>query len=139
MIDFLCMYLLENMAKFSSWVDLSRFLNHHAISLELKMGDSGPPRPFKFNHEWMKVDGFKDLIAKVWSVEYYMHVLSPLDLLYVKICRLKREVKGWVNDRTALNKNSLKEIEFKIKCLIAKTTSLTWNWHDKYILVGLEN
>ena len=121
------MYLLENLVKFSPWVDLSIFLDHHVISLELEIGDSGPPRPFKFIHEWMKVDGFKDLIAKEWSTEDYMHVLSPLDLLYVKIRRLKREVKGWVKARTALNKKSLKEIEFKIGCLMDKTTSSAWN------------
>ena len=90
------MSLLENMAKFSSWVDLSIFSDHHVISLELEIDDLGPPRLFKFNHEWMKVDGFKDLITKVWSVEDYMHVLSPLDLLSDKLCKLKGDVKGWV-------------------------------------------
>ena len=72
------------------------FLDHHGISLEMVMGNLGPPRTFKFNHEWLKVEGFKDLIAKVWLVEDYAHGLLPLDLLSDKICRLKGEVEGWI-------------------------------------------
>ena len=115
------------MTNYRSWVDPSRFSDHHVISLEMEMGDTDPPRPFKFNHEWLRVDSFKDLIAKVWLVEDYVHGLHPLDLLSDKLCRLKGEVKGWVKVQTSLNKKTLKDIEGKIGVLLAKSTLLIWN------------
>ena len=61
--------LLEKLMKYRSWVDPARFSDHHPIFLKLGMSGFGPARPYKFNREWLKIDGFKELFSQVWKAD----------------------------------------------------------------------
>ena len=86
--------LLEKTVKYRAWVDPARLSEHHPIFLKLEMSGSGPARPFKFNHGWLKAEGFKELIFEVWIADNSHLNLSPIELLMAKLGRIKQEVKA---------------------------------------------
>ena len=94
-IFLVCESLLQNIDKYRTWVDMERFSNHHPIYLELELGGKRQRSPFKFNHGWLKMTGFKELITKVWNDFGYPQSLSPMDKLTEKLSRLKYEVRLW--------------------------------------------
>ena len=57
------------------------------------MGGKRPRHPFKFNHGWIKVEGFKEIINKVWNDFDYPRSLSPMDMLTKKLSRLEIEFR----------------------------------------------
>ena len=81
--------LLEKAVKYRSWVDSSRLSDHHPIFLKLEMSGSRSARPFKFNHGWLKSEGFKDLICEVWHANNSLQNLTPMDNFMAKLNRLK--------------------------------------------------
>ena len=91
----MCEAMIEKMDKYRSWVDPSRFSDHHPIYLKFVIGGSRQTRPFKFNNEWLRVVSFKGLICKVWKVVDCLGNLSLMELLIDKLGWLKDEVIGW--------------------------------------------
>ena len=115
--------LIEKLTKYRYGVDQTKLSDHHPIFLEFEMGDLGPPRPFKFNQEWLKVEGYKDLVYKVCSYVVNVDGLPPMDILIEKLSRLKVATKGWVKTCATSDKKSLHEIQSQIGILFEKNLS----------------
>ena len=65
-------------------MDPNRFSDHYPIYCEFELGGKRPIRPFKFNHEWLQVEGFKVLVRRVWNDSEYLISLSSMDILTLK-------------------------------------------------------
>ena len=106
--------LLDKAVKYRSWVDPARFSDHNPIFLKLEMSGNEPAKPFKFNHGWLKFEGFKELICEVWRDDDNRQNLPPMENLMAKLSRLKQEVKKWIKSRNLSNKATLLRIEQEI-------------------------
>ena len=80
------------MEKYRSWVEKNKFSDHHPIFCQLDFEGIRICKPFKFNHAWLGVDGFMDLVCRVWNETSYSTTLSPMEKLTMKLSLLKEEV-----------------------------------------------
>lgn len=75
---------------------LVRELSDHNALLH-NSGDVQPVRTgsrgFKFDLDWLKHENFLPLVAKFWSK--HVNSVDPIDILNVKLKRVKKYLKGW--------------------------------------------
>ena len=86
---FLSSSLIDKLEKYRTWVDSNRLSDHNPIYCQFEFGGKRSNRPFKLNHDWLRVYGFKDLVSRVWNDSSYPISLSPMDLLTMKLGKLK--------------------------------------------------
>ena len=79
--------------------------------------------PFKLNRSWLLDSDFTRMVKRVWPVLMPIIVDDDMGLLSHKLRLLKREVKSWIEQKTAeMDKESL-SLDDDICSLLTSSTS----------------
>ena len=95
---------------------LVRELSHHnPLLLNGGLASSRAPgcRCFRFDNKWLNNPEFLPLVADIWSRSIYTK--DPIDILNIKLKRLKKFFKGWGSNIFGHNKIRRDVIKLKLQ------------------------
>jgi hypothetical protein len=92
--------LLNDAAKYRSWVELPFISDHAPIVLQLDYGYKPVAYPFKFNPTFLQEESFCDLVRAYWNSQQVDEGDGAQRRLSWKLSGLKAQVKiGWLTKR----------------------------------------
>lgn len=108
----------------ASVVAHSRDISDHTPLL-LNTGDSLPSNiqpTFKFELGWLLREGFRDMVAQIWSQDW--GGTSALEKWQNKIRKVRQHLRGWAKNISGSNKKEKKEILSKLDILDKKAETV---------------
>jgi hypothetical protein len=66
--------------------------DHAPLFLQGSIASSRRPS-FKFEEFWLRMEGFKEMVAKAWNKQ--IHALDPIHQIHVKLSRTAKALKIW--------------------------------------------
>jgi hypothetical protein len=91
----------------SSWVEFPFVSDHAPVLLQLRFPVLHPSPPFKFNHHWLSVEAYSDLVHLVWRDPCFQTEENPQRRLVWKLKVLKSKSKDWFHELKAKQKSSV--------------------------------
>lgn len=106
--------IITDFQRIQSSIILGYTSDHKPVALRLDNGTYPGPIPFKYNKDWDKIEGFKDLIKEQWATEISG---SPHFIWESKIKILRTAIKHWARQNAALQNRTKIEIRQRLEQL----------------------
>jgi hypothetical protein len=87
--------LLGNMNRCRSWVIKSFVFYHNHVCLQFEEQKDSLHFPFKFNDAWLKEPDFNLMVRSSWLSMYSWEYSSPMNMIVMKLKKLKEVVASW--------------------------------------------
>jgi len=90
--------LLSSSVAPSSWVAYPFYSDHAPVLLQLQP-TVHRSTPYKFNHRWLAIDFYSDLVHAVWTDHCFLAEENPQLHLFWKLKVLKTKTIGWLKEK----------------------------------------
>ena len=87
--------LLPCLSYYRTWATPTDVSDHYPFCLEWGSNICSHCWPFKFNRAWLMEEDFAHLVLSSWKAPLDMDDYSHMDVLTLKLRRLKGTVKAW--------------------------------------------
>jgi hypothetical protein len=130
--------LLASTGQSSSWVEFPFFSDHAPVLLQLRLTELPKPSPFKFNHSWLSMADYIELVKVTWTDPLFNSEVNPQTRLVWKLKVLKTKTKHWFHLKQIEDQARLLSLEAEISNLTYRSTNLSWTVEESDRLNRLE-
>lgn len=88
--------------------------DHNPLIMDYGIDQKLPPtkRSFRFDIAWLKNEDFLPLVREIW--DNHVNSTDPIDVLNIKLKRIKRYFKGWGSNLFGHNKKRKQELQMDL-------------------------
>jgi hypothetical protein len=130
---------LASIGQVSSWVEFPYISDHAPVFLKLDLAELPKPSPFKFNHSWLELVEYQELVKETWTDPLFNSETNPQTRLIWKLKTLKSKTKHWFLVKQIKDQGCLLTLEEEISKLNLRSTSHPWSVVESDRLKRLED
>ena len=99
--------LLPCLSNYRTWATPTDVSDHYPICLEWGTNFGSHGRPFKFNRAWLMEEDFAQPVSSSWKAPLTAENFSHMDVLILKLRRLKGTLKAWEKEKNLERKQQI--------------------------------